>query len=72
MMADHKITQHDKLLRASEVESRTGLTERWLRDLEKTGEFPARTKLVPGGRAVGWSENEVQEWIEARLAERDH
>ncbi|MGF1475939.1 MAG: helix-turn-helix transcriptional regulator [Geminicoccaceae bacterium] len=35
--------------------------------MEKAGTFPRRVKLGPG--RVGWSFNEIQAWIEARLAE---
>jgi prophage regulatory protein len=31
--------------------------------------FPASVKL--GLRAVGWVEKEIEDWIEARIAERD-
>ncbi|MHB1220186.1 MAG: helix-turn-helix transcriptional regulator [Alphaproteobacteria bacterium] len=34
--------------------------------LERTGEFPARKQITRG--AVGWSLNEVSEWVKARPA----
>ncbi len=37
--------------------------------LEKAGRFPRRVQLGPN--SVGWLENEVLAWIEARAAARD-
>lgn len=39
--------------------------------LEKVGSFPKRVRLGPKGR-VAWIEAEIDEWIEARAAERDN
>jgi prophage regulatory protein len=38
--------------------------------LEAAGKFPKRVKL--GQCRVGWVEQEVQDWITARIAERDN
>ena len=38
--------------------------------LEAAGKFPKRVKL--GQCRVGWVEQEVQNWITARIAERDN
>ena len=56
--------------------SYSDLTERGIRfskvhlwRLERAGKFPKR---VPLGKARhGWLETEIDEWIEARLSERD-
>ena len=37
--------------------------------MEKEGKFPKRVQL--GQNRVGWVEAEVDEWIKARIAERD-
>ena len=37
--------------------------------LEKAGVFPRRVKLAPG--TVAWSEEEVDAFLAARVAERD-
>lgn len=55
-------------LRLAEVVQRTGLSESTIRRLEKRGDFPRRCNL--SGRAVGWSEEEVEEWIQERLRSR--
>ena len=61
----------DRLIRRAEVERVTGLCERWIRNLESEGRFPHRVKLVTGGRAVAWSEQEVADWVAERLTERE-
>ncbi len=37
--------------------------------LEKAGKFPKRVRLGPC--RVGWVEQEVHDWMKARIAERD-
>jgi prophage regulatory protein len=38
--------------------------------LEKAGKFPRR--IVVGANRVGWLLSEVEDWINQRVAERDH
>jgi len=59
-----------RILRKTEIEQRTGYTERTLRDLEAEGVFPKRFLINPNGRSVGWLESEVNAWIEQRAASR--
>jgi prophage regulatory protein len=47
----------------------TGLGRSAIYDAMSKGTFPRQVPL--GRRAVGWLENEIAAWIEARLAERD-
>ena len=58
----------DRILRKADVEFKTGLGERQIRNLEQDGLFPKRFLIMPGGRAVGWSCNEVDEWLSERIA----
>lgn len=37
--------------------------------LEAAGKFPKRVQLGPG--RVGWVDQEVEDWLKARIAERD-
>ncbi len=53
-----------RVLRASEVEQRVGLSRTTIWRLERTGEFPSRRRL--GANAVGWLEQEVEDWITSR------
>ena len=45
----------------------------WLDREVAAGRFPAPIKLSPAGngRAKGWLAHEVDEWLAARIAERD-
>jgi prophage regulatory protein len=57
------------IIRRPEVEKRTGLTCSGIYEAMSRGEFP---KSVPIGRyAVGWIEDEVNAWIEARIEARE-
>lgn len=55
------------ILRLPAVEARTGYKRPSIYRLEKEGKFPRRVKLGLGqGGAVGWVENDISSWIEAR------
>jgi len=58
-----------RLLRRKTVEARTGLARSTLYQMMQTGHFPKPVRI--GGRAVAWLESDIDEWIEARLAERE-
>jgi prophage regulatory protein len=65
------------ILRLPAVKMRTGLSRSTIYLRIAQGEFPAPVSL--GGRAVGWVESEVDEWIAHRIAksrneplEREH
>jgi len=58
----------DRILRKTEVLYRVGLSDPTVWRAEKAGKFPKRIKL--GGNSVGWFESEVNDWLEARKAER--
>lgn len=60
-----------RILRKADVEAKVGLCERELRDLEREGVFPKRFPISPGGRAVGWLESEVDDYITERAAQRE-
>lgn len=53
-----------RLLRIREVVSRLGVSRVTLWRWERAGLFPARRRLGPN--AVGWLENEIDEWISSR------
>jgi predicted DNA-binding transcriptional regulator AlpA len=57
---------HDRILRANEVVSLTGLSRSTLWRLESAGSFPVRRQLSPG--AVGWFISEVEKWLADRQA----
>lgn len=53
------------ILRLRDVKERTGLSRSTIYELMATGEFPKQVQLTL--RSVGWSEDEVHDWILARL-----
>lgn len=58
-----------KLLRLPETLKKTGLSRTRLYEAVACGTFPQPAKV--GRRAVAWSEDEVNAWIAARLADRE-
>ena len=76
---DKKQSPLKRLIRLSEVLSRTGFGRTSIYRKMEDGSFPRSVKL--GGppkdpeafdsRAVAWIEDEVEQWIESRIEERD-
>lgn len=58
-----------KLIKKNEVLLTCGISTSTLYRLIKSGQFPQAVKTSE--RAVAWIENEVAEWIETRIFERD-
>ena len=56
-----------RILRLPEVVARTGLSRSTIYARLEQGRFPRPVAL--GGRAVGWIESEIDEWIRERIAE---
>ncbi|MEK6787348.1 MAG: AlpA family transcriptional regulator [Pseudomonadota bacterium] len=59
-----------RILRLKEVMYITGLGRSSIYQFINDGVFP-RSINLGGGRAVGWLASEVDEWIAARVKERD-
>ena len=76
---DKKHTPQKRFIRLPEVLSRTGYGRTSIYRKMEDGSFPRSVKL--GGpledhnafdfRAVAWIEDEVEQWIESRIEERD-
>ena len=62
------MTQPDRIIRLKEVLSKTGLSTATLYRRIKDKQFPASVSL--GGSAVGWSENAVNAWVQAKLTQQ--
>lgn len=56
------------ILRRKQVESRTGLSRSTIYVRIAEGSFPSPIDLG-GGRAVGWLESEIDQWVQARINE---
>lgn len=59
----------DRLLPLPAVMQMTGIGKTMIYRKMREGTFPRACK--PGGASTRWSEREVREWRDARLAERD-
>ncbi|MDG1287867.1 MAG: AlpA family transcriptional regulator [Rickettsiales bacterium] len=55
-----------RIIRLSEVKSKTGLSRSSIYDGIKMNTFPAPIKIT--SHAVGWIESEVNDWIESRIS----
>ena len=56
-----------RIIRKRVVLQRTGYSDATIWRKEKAGQFPERVQLSPDGMAVGWYEDEVDEWIRSRI-----
>lgn len=66
----HKDSEKLSILRRKQVEERTGLSRSTIYLFIQEGTFPKPISL--GARAVGWLENEIQEWLAARIEIRNN
>ena len=57
-----------RLIRLPEVMAKIGLRKTAIYALESAGKFPKR---IPIGRASAWCLDEIDRWIEERIAARD-
>jgi prophage regulatory protein len=54
-----------RIIRKPELRKRTGLSDSQIWRLEQVKKFPARLQLGPF--AVGWLEDEIDDWIYSRV-----
>ena len=55
-----------RILRRPEVQALVGLSKAQIYKLISRSEFPRPRRLTPSGKAVGWLESEISEWIDSR------
>jgi prophage regulatory protein len=60
-----------KLIRLPEALAKTGLSRTRLYEAVAAGTFPKPVKLGHNARAVAWPASEVDDWIVARIQERE-
>ena len=60
-----------RILRMKDLPSKTGFQPSTIYEFIAKGKFPAPFKLVPGGRAAGWLENTVDDWITAQAEQHE-
>jgi len=61
--------QTSRILRMQELVNKVGYAKSTIYALVKEGKFPPPFKLTPGGRANGWFEHTIDEYLQER-AER--
>jgi prophage regulatory protein len=57
-----------RVIRHKQVRSKLQISSAKLFDMVARGQFPKPFTLIPGGRAVGWLEADVDAWITSRKA----
>ncbi len=57
-----------QILRLPQVKTQTGLSRSFIYQRIADGSFPKQFSLG-GGRAVGWLEADIQNWIKQRIAD---
>lgn len=55
-----------RISRPNEVRNRLGVSRAKFADMVAKGQFPKPFTIIPGGRAVGWLESDVNAWIMQR------
>ena len=55
-----------RIIRMKELVSKVGYARSTIYTLIKEGRFPKPFKLVPNGRANGWLEETINDWIDTR------
>ena len=58
-----------RIIRMKELVSKVGYARSTIYALIKEGRFPKPFKLVPNGRANGWLEETINEWIDHRKSD---
>lgn len=55
-----------RIVRPDEVRNRLGVSRAKFADMVAKGQFPKPFTIIPGGRAVGWLDSDVNVWIVQR------
>ena len=60
----------NRILRMRETSQIVNYRPSTIYGLISQGKFPKPTKIIPGGRAAGWSEVQIYKWIEERMGDQ--
>ena len=52
-----------RIIRPDEVRDRLGISRAKFAKMIAEGQFPKPFTIIPGGRAVGWLDSDVNAWI---------
>ena len=58
-----------RTLRMRDLPSKVGYQPSTIYGLISQGKFPKPSKLSPGGRAAGWLETDIDNWITSALGD---
>ena len=58
--------KRQRILRMQDLPDRIGFRPSTIYELIAKGKFPRPFKLMPGGRAAGWLEATIDDWITSR------
>jgi prophage regulatory protein len=64
--------KRQRILRMQDLPDRIGFRPSTIYDLIARGKFPRPFKIMPGGRAAGWLESTIDDWIVSRNHESQH
>ena len=66
--AGHQLAAQLRVIRHNQVCLKLQISSAKLFDMVAKGLFPKPFVLIPGGRAVGWLEQDIDQWILGRKA----
>jgi prophage regulatory protein len=58
--------QQVRIVRHAHVRQKLDISQAKLFEMVARGQFPPPFQIIPGGRAVGWLESDVDNWILGR------
>ena len=64
--------KRQRILRMQDLPDRIGFRPSTIYELIAKGKFPRPFKLMPGGRAAGWLEATIDDWIASRSDDSQH
>ena len=64
--------KRQRILRMQDLPERIGFRPSTIYELIAKGKFPRPFKLMPGGRAAGWLESTIDDWIASRNDDSQH
>lgn len=64
-----QVRHTSRILRMHDLVKKVGYAKSTIYGLVKEGKFPAPFKLTPGGRANGWFEHTIDEYLQKRERE---
>ena len=64
-----QVRHTSRILRMHDLVNKVGYAKSTIYGLVKEGKFPAPFKLTPGGRANGWFEHTIDEYLQKRERE---